>query len=277
MNKKFVVLPAPISLGDSSASDDISDEEVPPPVPQRKFVILGKRNPNQKKTIKHPVKKQEKPKIQEEDSDMLFPEDSSSLSKSNLSSHSQLMSQNFSTFEPSKYHLIGESTQSALKFDAYRNLVIEADGKNKLLRNTKYEKEQRLRQERERNRKRIMDMRNKTEKNIELNEKSKIIRKNEIRKVKAEINKAMEDRNIDQRYITMNEKTQSIEDLISSFDECKEIIDTLNKIIVYEPLSESDFDVILATRQMNSPLGLSLNNLINAARETLVEKHNQDI
>jgi hypothetical protein len=76
----------------------------------------------------------------------------------------------------------------------------------------------------------------------------------------------------DPRFQCIHEKQQYISEAIQDFVECQKSIDAITSIIQYAPLTELDFDVIRSTTSLDSPLGRTLLEFLDAVQQILVKR-----
>lgn len=229
--KKFELLPKPINLDDSSDVDDIPEPKRSRPVYIPKFKSANKT-----------------------------PEKSTD--------QREVSAMNYSTYSPARKPVV-ETTQEQLEIESQSLLVKQVSETCSILRKQRDELAAQLRLTKANNKKKIIEMRERTEETGMRLERMTGAQRTLLAEKKKELEEKMKHQQADIRFIQMKEMQKQIDETIQSFRDCNASISSLAKILGYSPLSESDFDVVLNTGAFESPIGRAIMEFIDASKGIL--------
>jgi hypothetical protein len=253
--QKYKTLPEPINLKDSSSDDDI------PQVPTRK--------------LRFPPIRVVQQSAQPSPAEHSAVSELSNDSRLNLSAHSQLMSQNFSTYSPTKQPQFGKTTMESLQLESQTLALQTALSRCSDLESQKAELDAEFRRLKLENGRKLSDFRERLETTAEKLEKNAGVLRMELLEQTKKLNEVRARREIDPRFVDIRRKQEYIAETKRSFAECQESIAALANILQYSPLAESEFDVITNTGSFDSPVGRAVLSFIEAAKRMLVKKQNE--
>ncbi|OHT01048.1 hypothetical protein TRFO_07724 [Tritrichomonas foetus] len=266
--KKFSILPKAIKV---ESSDD-SDDEIPDEVinnSMKRFV--GPRRTNASTT-----ESTIKPQNQSHNSGInSYSFNNNSEVDYSTMTHSQLMSQNFSSFSVDKVRNLPDTTIESLQQDSMRLLVNEATDKNNILKRQRDQLALELRQIKRESNKKVDEQRNRLEKLAHQLEKVTASCRNQKRQAEKELEMKLEQRNLNERFIAINDKNEYIEKTQASFSACSETVLNLAKILVYDVITENDFDILESTSNLDSPVGQCVKEFLSAAKSVIVKNQTE--
>lgn len=267
--KYFSVLPKAIKLESSSSDDEIPDLSSKNSI--KRFVIPKKAN-NNNSTIENDLLKDDDNLSKSTEVSLNNTEVSCDSSINDRSSHIKLMSRNFSTFSPEKVNNLPETTIESLQLDSMKLLVKETADKNNILKKQRDQLLFQLRSIKRDNAKKIEDQRNRLEKMALQTEKVTVSLKSEKKAQEKLFEDKLQQRNLNERYITTNETQDHIKKTIESFKSCSETTMNLANVLVYDVITENDFETLENTSDLNSPIGRCVSDFLSAAKQIIVSK-----
>lgn len=199
------------------------------------------------------------------------------FSRNDRSSHIKLMSRNFSTFSPEKVHDLPDTTIESLQLDSMKLLVKETGDKNSILKNQRDQLLFQLRSIKRENEKKVEDQRNRLEKIAFQTEKVTVSLKSQVKTAENLFKEKLEQRNLNERYITTNETRDHINNTIESFKSCSETIMNLANVLVYDVITENDFETLENTSSLESPVGQCVSDFLAAAKQIIISKQNHSL
>lgn len=268
--KYFSVLPKAIKLESSSSDDEIPDLASKNSI--KRFVIPKKANNSM---IQNSFEKDDEQLSKS--TEVSFNNNTevsceSSIESNNRSNHIKLMSRNFSTFSPEKVNDLPDTTIESLQLDSMKLLVKETTDKNNILKKQRDQLLFQLRSIKRDNAKKIEDQRNRLEKMALQTEKVTVSLKNEKNAQEKLFEDKLEQRNLNERYITTNETQEHIKKTIESFKSCAEATMNLANVLIYDVITENDFETLESTSSLDSPIGRCVSDFLAAAKQIIISK-----
>jgi hypothetical protein len=254
--QRFKPLPKPINLHDSSSDDDIGE------TPTRKVRVP-------------PVRIASDPPLGRAPDNDTDDSNVTSGSRLHLSAHSQLISQNYSSYSPMNQPLFGGNTLESLKLESQRMLVERSWDRWSDFKTKKLDLEAEYRRLKAENAKRLRDMRERLETTADKLEKNAGVLRVELKGQARKLNEARSNMEVDRRFVDIREKGEYIARTTKSFSDCQESVAALATILQYSPLAESEFDVITNTGSFDSPVGAAVLSFIAAAKQVLVKRQDE--
>lgn len=249
--KYFSILPKAIEIDLSSSDDDIPDIE---PIQPVRRVAFPQR-------INHSISQRR----DETKSDQNQPLNAICQSKN-------LQSQNF---PKKKISNIPKTTNEALQQDAAKLLVDEVAEKNANLKKQKESLMIKIQSLQRSNAKKIEEHRNRLETLAFQTEKLTITLKNEKKARQLELQEKLQQRDLNERYIKINQLQEHYDKTVNSFQLCSDTINQLAKILSYSVISENELDILESTSPLNSPIGHCISDFFDAAKEILIQSQKQ--
>ena len=267
--KYFSVLPKAIKLESTSSDDEIPDLSAKNSI--KRFVIPKKANNS---VIDNSIEKDDDQFSKSTEVSFNNTEVSceSSIGSNDRTSHIKLMAKNFSTFSPEKVRDLPDTTIESLQQDSMRLLVKETTDKNMILKKQRDQLLFELRSIKRDNAKKIEDQRNRLEKMALQTEKVTVSLKNEKNAHEKLFEDKLEQRNLNERYIMTNETQEHIKKTIESFQSCAETTMNLANVLVYDVITENDFETLENTSSLDSPIGRCVSDFLSAAKQIIISK-----
>ena len=268
--KPYSVLPKAINIDSSSSDDEIPELKLNNSV--RRFAA-PKRNVTNTTTSIISNSGNNSPIISNSNSPInTFSFNQNSNTEVN---RSKLSSQNFSTFSLDATRNLADTTIESLQQDSMRLLVNEATDKNRILKKQRDQLALELRQIKRENTKKIDEQRNRLEKLAMQLEKVTASCRNQKKQAEQALQEKLRQRNLNERYVAINEKQAHIDKTLQSFRDCSDTIENLSKILVYDVITENDFELLENTSVLDSPIGKCVEEFLAAAKLVIVDNQNK--
>lgn len=225
-----------------------------------------------------PRKPSVKPSFMLEDYDNEEDIEEEEIFSRNYSQRSQFWSENeietslnFSSMTPEKASRIDETTIGSLQFSSQDILLRQLQEKYERQLKKIGMLEQEVKQQKLMQAKKMQKKRKQLDRWIENVQKQNTSLRAECLALEKEANQALEKQKLSPEYRNLEKVKDQIMQIEESFKQSDKTVQLLNGILVYDPLSKRDFEMIFESQDFESELGKKLKLLIEITREVLAQ------